>query len=892
MIIKHIIKSFLVLYVITMHIKPGLGDSLVRCRASERRALLEIKENLLDEYGRLSSWRSEEEDCCKWRGVRCSNQTGHITLLDLHATDDNKLLRGKLSLSLLELRHLNYLDLSRNDFLGTTIPEFNGLLSELQYLNISNAGFSGTLAFQLRNLSNLQFLDLSDNQLKGSISYGLLQANIPLVHLNLSNNQLESESLGFIGSFCGLHTLDLSANNISGSLPEFFEHLSRCAKNSLEILRLDMNKFYGLLPDFTTFSSLKELVVYDNQLTGSFPKRFGQLSHLVELDVGYNHLEGSLPDFSMLPSLKKLSVVHNKLNGTITESIGNLSNLEILWVSHNHFQGVVTEAHFLKLSRLKQIYLNYNPLALKFKSDWVPPFKLDIIGLRSINLGPRFPGWLRTQSNYMVLDIANGGISDSVPQWFWNLSRTIFYLNISNNLLSGVVPDLSLKFVASPGMDLSSNLFEGSLPLLPSNASSLNLSKNKFVGSISSVCKVIGRELNFLDLSDNLLTGEVPDDCFRNGHQLLILNLAANNLSGKIPASVGSLSVLQSFVLQNNSFSGGIPSSLKNCSWLRFLDLGYNRLSGGIPLWIGERQVLLVFLSLQSNEFNGSIPVQLCWLQNIHLLDLSVNNISGTIPHCFKNFTAMTRENLVNNNLYNHNFSSSTGEGIFFGGIYVDKALIGWKGTAYEYQKNLQLLRIINLAGNKLSGEIPQEITSLTGLVGLNLSRNGLTGMIPEDIGELNYLQWFDLSRNGLSGEIPVSMAKQTFLGYIDIAHNNLSGRIPRSTQLQSFNASVFAGNVELCGLPVTRKCPEDDKTFQDRPANDDSQNKDEDDDDEFWKWFYWGLASGWSVGFGGVVGILAMLPSWRHSSVQFAERARDWFYVKVRIKARVHPRI
>ncbi|XP_050222029.2 receptor-like protein EIX2 [Mercurialis annua] len=855
-----------------MHIKPGLGDSLVRCRASERRALLEIKQNLVDEYGRLSSWKREEEDCCQWRGVRCSNQTGHITLLDLHATDDNKPLRGKLSLSLLELRHLNYLDLSRNDFQGTTIPEFNGSLSELRYLNISKASFAGTLAFQLRNLSNLWFLDLSNNQLQGSISYGLLQINTPLVYLNLSHNQLEGENLGFIGNFCSLQTLDLSTNNFSGSLPEFFKHLSKCAKNSLEILRLDTNQFYGSLPDFTVFSSLERLIVCHNQLTGFFPKRFGQVSHLVELDVGYNQLEGLLPDFSMLPSLRKLSVARNILNGTITESIGNLSDLEVLYVAHNFFQGVVTEALFLKLYRLKQIYLNCNPLALKFKSDWVPPFKLDVIGLRSIDLGPRFPGWLRTQSNYLVLDIANGGVSDSVPQWFWNLSHTIFYLNFSNNLLSGVVPDLSLKFIASPGIDLSSNLFEGSLPLLPSNASSLNLSKNKFVGSISSVCKVIGRELNFLDLSDNLLTGEVPDDCFRNGHQLFILNLAANNLSGKIPASVGSLSALQSFVLQNNSFSGGIPSSLKNCSRLRFLDLGYNRLSGGIPPWMGERQVLLVFLSLQSNKFNGSIPVQLCWLQNIHLLDLSVNNISGTIPHCFKNFTAMTRENLVNNNLYNHNFASSISKRIFFGGIYVDKALIGWKGTAYEYQKNLQLLRIINLAGNKLSGEIPQEITSLTALVGLNLSRNGLTGMIPEDIGELNLLQWFDLSRNGLSGEIPVSMAKPTFLGYIDLAYNNLSGRIPTSTQLQSFNASVFAGNVELCGPPVTRKCPEDDKTLQDRPANDDTQNKDEDDDDEFWKWFYWGLASGWSVGFGGALGILAMLPSWRHASFQFVE--------------------
>ena len=44
---------------------------------------------------------------------------------------------------------------------------------------------------------------------------------------------------------------------------------------------------------------------------------------------------------------------------------------------------------------------------------------------------------------------------------------------------------------------------------------------------------------------------------------------------------------------------------------------------------------------------------------------------------------------------------------------YANKALIEWKGSGYEYGRNLGLLRIINFARNKLRGEIPEGITSL-----------------------------------------------------------------------------------------------------------------------------------------------------------------------------------
>ncbi|MCH88172.1 receptor-like protein kinase, partial [Trifolium medium] len=75
------------------------------CIANERRALLELKASLvLDDTHLLSTWDSKS-DCCSWKGVVCSNQTGHIEMLNLNSRQFGHF-RGKINASLMELRHL------------------------------------------------------------------------------------------------------------------------------------------------------------------------------------------------------------------------------------------------------------------------------------------------------------------------------------------------------------------------------------------------------------------------------------------------------------------------------------------------------------------------------------------------------------------------------------------------------------------------------------------------------------------------------------------------------------------------------------------------------------------------------------------------------------------
>ena len=160
-----------------VHLSPALGFILgagvgdannIRCLEGERQALLEFKKGLVDDYGRLSSWGSQDENknCCNWKGIHCSKQTGHVLKLDLQGdSEKTQPLQGNISSSLLELHHLSSLDLSCNDFNMSQIPEFIDSFNNLKNLNLLEAEFGGTIPYKLGNLSHLESIDLSSNHI-------------------------------------------------------------------------------------------------------------------------------------------------------------------------------------------------------------------------------------------------------------------------------------------------------------------------------------------------------------------------------------------------------------------------------------------------------------------------------------------------------------------------------------------------------------------------------------------------------------------------------------------------------------------------------------------------------------------------------------------------------
>ncbi|XP_048421911.1 receptor-like protein EIX2 [Pyrus x bretschneideri] len=263
--------------------------------------------------------------------------------------------------------------------------------------------------------------------------------------------------------------------------------------------------------------------------------------------------------------------------------------------------------------------------------------------------------------------------------------------------------------------------------------------------------------LRFLNLSYNNISGQLPE-CLTHSN-LVMLDLSSNALSGKIPTTIDSLFGIETFELRSNEFVGELALSLKNCRSLMVLDLADNQLSGSIPKWLWASFRNLVILMLSSNHFNGSLPSQLCDLIYIQILDVSVNNISGGIPNCLKKLTTLAQKG--NSFLtVQHAYSRIADQPSSWEDLYEDDEIFIWKGSMRVYRNTLGLVRSIDFSSNRLTGEIPSEISRLVGLVSLNLSRNQLTGQITPDIGKLESLDSLDLSRNHIDGRIPTSLAR------------------------------------------------------------------------------------------------------------------------------------
>lgn len=218
------------------------------CIESERNALLKFKQDLEDPSSRLASWNADG-DCRKWADVVCDKFTGHVLELNLrnpfnyHIESESEPqwraeLSGKLDLSLLDLKRLNYLDLSCNNF-QVQDPEYLGSFGNLRYVNLSAAGFSGRIPHQLGNFSNLQYLDLNDNL------------------------GLQCENLLWLSGLSSLKYLDLS--------------------------EADLSKVSDLLLATNSLPSLKILKLYNCQLYHLPPLSSANfLSHLTALDLAGN----------------------------------------------------------------------------------------------------------------------------------------------------------------------------------------------------------------------------------------------------------------------------------------------------------------------------------------------------------------------------------------------------------------------------------------------------------------------------------------------------------------------------------------------------------------------------------------------------------------------------
>ncbi|MGX7245763.1 hypothetical protein ACWOC1_13050 [Enterococcus quebecensis] len=95
-----------------------------------------------------------------------------------------------------------------------------------------------------------------------------------------------------------------------------------------------------------------------------------------------------------------------------------------------------------------------------------------------------------------------------------------------------------------------------------------------------------------------------------------------------------------------------------------------------------------------------------------------------------------------------------------------------------QYLRNLDYLA---LGETDLSGQLPEELGSLTKMTVLSIFGNSFTGGIPESLSNLKELRSLNLSRNNLIGRVSKSLMALPNLSYLKLDDNQLVGQVPES---------------------------------------------------------------------------------------------------------------
>ncbi|QCD94734.1 LRR receptor-like serine/threonine-protein kinase FLS2 [Vigna unguiculata] len=491
----------------------------MRCIPEEREALLQFKAAIVDDFGMLSSWTTPH--CCQWEGIRRS-------------------MSGEIHKSLVELSQLQYLNLSKNSFIYTHIPEFLGSLRNLKYLDLSSCRFQGQIPSQFGSLSHLKYLNLAHNAMNGLIPHQF-------------------------GNLSQLRYLDLSYNYFEGNIPSQLGNLSQ----------LHELYFGG--------GYLDNLKISDG---GQWLSNLLSLTHLsLDFVSNLNRSHTWLQVIVKLPKLRELSLFHCSLSDNFilssrTSKFNSSTSLSVLHLSQNSFTSPMVFQWVSNItSNLVELDLGYSLLEGSTSSQ----FNMVMNSLRHLDLSSNnFKAKdLKSFTNICTLCslyLSSNKFTEDLPSILGNLSsgcvrHSLHELDLSSNDITGTLSDISV-FSSLKTLFLDANRFNGMIHegvKLPSTLENLSISRNFFQGGIP---KLFGNAcaLHSLDMSYNSFSDELSmiishlSGCAR-------YSLEELSLQSIIPTSMGLLLDLQALLLRNNNLVEGIPFSLSNCTKLVMLDM-------------------------------------------------------------------------------------------------------------------------------------------------------------------------------------------------------------------------------------------------------------------------------------------------------------------------------
>ncbi|KAF2288206.1 hypothetical protein GH714_005007 [Hevea brasiliensis] len=277
--------------------------------------------------------------------------------------------------------------------------------------------------------------------------------------------------------------LDISYNgHIQGALPETIGEASR-----MKILILSSNRFFGTVPPSISKLGLRLLDLSCNKFSGNEFPIFNPNSSLAYIDFSFNKLSGEVPvTFPLV--VKVLLLNENEFSGVLPQEIAKFSQLQYLNLQSNNIGGMINN-HDVPAKPFGQI-----------------PFPSSIAMARHVNWTSFWDGKVHILHN---LEVFWKKFEQGLP--IQNIQIYTF-LDLSNNQLSGEIPDSLGRLKSLKSLNLSNNNFFGGIPWSfggLQRIESLDLSHNNFSGEIPHTFGNL-LQLSNLDLSNNKLEGCIP----------------------------------------------------------------------------------------------------------------------------------------------------------------------------------------------------------------------------------------------------------------------------------------------------------------------------------------------------------------------------------------------
>jgi len=434
-----------------------------------------------------------------------------------------------------------------------------------------------------------------------------------------------------------------------------------------------VSKWFGVN---TSAGRIIDLILYNNNLSGTLPGELNNLNKLQVLGLHQNKITG-LTDMSGL-ALTNLAVFSNLLD------FADLGSAMIDWTNANY---------------------EYSP------QDLILPVNKTVSGSDNIfTVDYSYPG--TTLQWYKYGGVIEGETASSLTAPVSDPGLFICYakhygfpsLTLSSELVG----------IEHGGVSLPDSLALVALFNATAGANWLNKTNWLTTEPISEWFGVgtSSGGVTVLQLHSNNLTGSIPEE-IGNMNRLTRLDLNHNQLSGSIPSELGNLKNLQYFLLYNNQLSGTIPIEIGNLTNLTDLVLFYNQFTGTIPSELGNL-INLRYFYLNYNQFTGTIPSELGNLTKVLNLYLDHNKLTG-LPN-LGGFPPSPRLIILNNqldfadmesaqinwNAYPHIYAPQDSVGIkqdiirIIGDDFSFTVSVGGTSNEYQWYKNNNIIPSAN----------------------------------------------------------------------------------------------------------------------------------------------------------------------------------------------------